>query len=295
MFDGSLRSQVDKVTSPVGKKLASLPISPNQLTVAGVIFSMLTCVAIGLGHLGFAVVGIVLAGLCDLLDGPLAKSKNCSSLRGAFLDSVADRVSDTLLLSGFGWYLTTRYGGHWAMLPMAILGVTVLVSYQRAKAESFGLCAKGGIMERAERVVVLALALLISSFMLELLWLVLVLTSYTALVRFVKVFGQAGLVGLADINAQERGDSQAKESPDKIFARVREPKQRVSSITSWRTRHAQGGPSRWRSRRAGELTRNRTRRVRSSAKLGERRTYSSSKLGQRRTHSSTKLGQRRTH
>ena len=78
-----------------------------------------------------------------------------------------------------------------AMLPFAVMALSSLISYQRAKAESLGLDAKGGLMERAERVVLLCLGLLFEPLLVPVLWVMLVLTAITAVQRFVKVWRQA--------------------------------------------------------------------------------------------------------
>ena len=78
-----------------------------------------------------------------------------------------------------------------AMLPFALLASSSLISYQRAKAESLGLDAKGGLMERAERVVLLCLGLLFEPLLVPILWIMLALTIVTAVQRFVKVWRQA--------------------------------------------------------------------------------------------------------
>jgi CDP-diacylglycerol--glycerol-3-phosphate 3-phosphatidyltransferase len=104
---------------------------------------------------------------------------------------VADRVTDMLLLGGVGWYLATEYGAHAAMLPFAVMGLSALISYQRAKAESLGLSAKGGLMERAERVILLCIGLLFDSILVPILWVMLVLTAVTAVQRFIVVWKQA--------------------------------------------------------------------------------------------------------
>ncbi len=74
---------------------------------------------------------------------------------------------------------------------MAVLGASMLISYARAKAESLGYDARGGLMERAERLVLLGLGLLFNQFLVPLLWVMLVLTLVTAVQRFVKVWKQA--------------------------------------------------------------------------------------------------------
>ena len=127
----------------------------------------------------------------DLLDGPVAKAAGTASVRGAFFDSVTDRVADAVLMVGAAWYLVDRHEGHLALLPMAILAVTALVSYERAKAESLGLSARGGLMERAERMVLLGVAFLSATFFVPVLWVMFALISFTAVTRFVRVWNAA--------------------------------------------------------------------------------------------------------
>jgi CDP-diacylglycerol--glycerol-3-phosphate 3-phosphatidyltransferase len=134
---------------------------------------------------------LIVTGLHDLLDGPVAKAAGTASVRGAFFDSVTDRVADAVLMIGCAWYLVDRGEGHLALLPMGILAVTALISYERAKAESLGLSARGGLMERAERMILLGIALLSSAIFVPVLWVLMVLVSVTAGARFVKVWNAA--------------------------------------------------------------------------------------------------------
>jgi CDP-diacylglycerol--glycerol-3-phosphate 3-phosphatidyltransferase len=138
---------------------------------------------------------LIASAVPDLLDGALAKASGRASPRGAFFDSVCDRVTDTLVLGSMAWYLQDQHRGHLALLPVAVLGVSLLVSYERAKAESLGFSARGGLMERAERIVVLCAALAFSFLMIPLLWLMLGLTTVTAVQRFVMVWRQANEAG----------------------------------------------------------------------------------------------------
>ena len=131
-----------------------------MLTATGLVSATATAVAVGTGHLHLAVILLILTGLHDLLDGPVAKASGTSSVRGAFFDSVTDRVADALILGGVAWYLVSTHPGHLVLLPFAVLGATSLVSYQRAKAESLGISARGGLMERAERMILLGVGFL---------------------------------------------------------------------------------------------------------------------------------------
>jgi CDP-diacylglycerol--glycerol-3-phosphate 3-phosphatidyltransferase len=191
MFDGRWRGAVDRSTRPVGRALHRRGITADVLTATGLISATATAVLVASGHLHLAIILLIVTGLHDLLDGPVAKAAGTASVRGAFFDSVTDRVADAVLMAGVSWYLVDRGEGHLAVLPLAVLGVTALVSYERAKAESLGLSAKGGLMERAERMILLGIAFLDAAFVVPVLWAMLALISVTAITRFVKVWNAA--------------------------------------------------------------------------------------------------------
>jgi CDP-diacylglycerol--glycerol-3-phosphate 3-phosphatidyltransferase len=195
VFDGRFRSGVDRVVRPVGSALVRTGLAPDHLTLFGLLLSVPTALAIGSGRLGLGLALLIFSAVPDLLDGALAKASGRATVRGAFFDSVSDRVTDTFVLGGFAWYLQDRNGGHAAMLPFAILGASLLISYLRAKAESLGFDAKGGLMERAERIAVLCAGLAFSFLLVPLLWAMLVLTIVTAGQRFWKVWRQATISG----------------------------------------------------------------------------------------------------
>ena len=191
MFDGNFRKGVDKVLDPIGVLLSRIGVTANALTATGIVIAGIGSVFIGQGRLFLGFIFLILTGLPDALDGAVAKASGTSSVRGAFLDSVSDRVTDILLFCGIAWYLASNEPGRIMMLPVAVMGAAMLISYQRAKAESLGFDAKGGIMERAERFIVLALGLLISNILIPVLWVMLILTLVTAIQRFIKVWKQA--------------------------------------------------------------------------------------------------------
>lgn len=191
MLDGNWRSVVDRSLTPIGRSLHRAGVTADVVTVIGIVMAAGASVVIGLGYLrvGFAL--LVLAGIPDALDGPVAKASGTASTRGAFFDSVSDRLTDALLLGGVAWYIAETRPGHMVMLPFAVLVIGLLISYQRAKAESLDLDARGGLMERAERFIVLAIGLLFPEALIVVLWLMLVLSATTAVQRFVKVWRQA--------------------------------------------------------------------------------------------------------
>jgi CDP-diacylglycerol--glycerol-3-phosphate 3-phosphatidyltransferase len=193
MFDGKFRTPVDKAVKPLGNALQRTGLTPDHLTVVGLLVGIGAAVAIGAGNLRLGLLLVILAALPDLLDGALAKATDAASQRGAFFDSTIDRVTDALLLGGIGWYLATEESPHMALLPYAIMAVSSIISYQRAKAESLGIDAKGGLMERAERIIAICVGLLFPVLLVPILWIMLVLTSITAIQRFVKVWRQAAV------------------------------------------------------------------------------------------------------
>ena len=193
MFDGYWRKGVDQVVKPIGKNLHRAGVNADVLTVLGLLMSGVAAVIIGNGWLRLGLVALIASAIPDLLDGPVSNAAGTSSSRGAFFDSTADRVTDAFLLGGVAWHLASTDGGRAAILPFAVMSASALISYMRAKAESLGYDAKGGIMERAERIIVLAFGLLFDVILVPVLWVMLVATLFTAGQRFVKVWKQASV------------------------------------------------------------------------------------------------------
>ena len=175
----------------IGKRLVRLGVSANEVTFVGVLLAVATGVCIGLGLFWIGAALLTVGGLMDTLDGVVAKAAGTASKKGAFLDSVADRVADAFIFGGVAWYLALRPDPRLALIPFAILAVSAVISYERAKAESLGYDAKGGLMERAERLILLGVALVLHVVFVPLLGLLLALSTFTALQRFVKVWRQA--------------------------------------------------------------------------------------------------------
>ena len=191
MLDGNWRTVVDRGLTPIGQSLQRTGISADVVTVIGIVMASGASVAIGMGNLRLGFLLLVLTGVPDALDGAVAKAAGTASSRGAYFDSVADRLTDALLFGGVAWHLASVRTDRMMMLPMAIMATAMFISYQRAKAESLGYDAKGGLMERAERFIVLAFGLLFFEILVPVLWVMLVLSLITAVQRFVKVWRQA--------------------------------------------------------------------------------------------------------
>jgi len=193
MFDGRFKSEIERYVRPVGESLRRTGLSPDHFTVLGLCVAGAAAVAIGTGKMQLGLLLVICSALPDLLDGALAKASNSASQRGAFFDSVVDRVSDSLLFGGVAWFYASSDSPQFSIVPFAILGASLIISYERAKAESLGLYAKGGLMERAERIILLCFGLLFDSLLKWVMVVMLVLVVMTAVQRFVKVWKQAAV------------------------------------------------------------------------------------------------------
>jgi CDP-diacylglycerol--glycerol-3-phosphate 3-phosphatidyltransferase len=191
MFDGRFRSTFETGLRPVGVQLRRTGITANHLTLTGLAMAVATAVAIANGALRAGLLLLFLTAVPDVLDGAVAKASGTAGPRGAFFDSVVDRISDALLFGGVAWYLASTESAHTALLPFAVAASSMLVSYERARAESLGFDARGGLMERAERLLALGFGLLFESLLVPVLWVMLFLSLLTAAQRFAKVWAQA--------------------------------------------------------------------------------------------------------
>jgi CDP-diacylglycerol--glycerol-3-phosphate 3-phosphatidyltransferase len=189
MLDGRWRANVERGLEPVGRGLDRIGVTADGLTLIGLAFAIGTGVLIADGHLLLGMFGVILTGLPDILDGSVARSSGRAGPRGAFFDSVCDRVADMVIFGGVAWYLADE-NARLPVLVLAVLALSMLITYERARAESLGFSARGGLMERAERLVLLGVGLAFD-ILVPILWIMLVLTAFTAVQRFVKVWRQA--------------------------------------------------------------------------------------------------------
>ena len=189
MLDTRWRAGVERGLRPAGARLRQVGISADQITLLGLAASVACGLVIASGRLGWGAFFLALSGLTDVLDGAVAKSDGTAGPRGAFFDSVCDRVSDGVVLGGAAWFYAGRQP-HLAVLAFGVTLLSLLVSYERSRAESLGFNGKGGLMERAERMVVLGVGLTFG-YLTAALWVLLVLTGVTVVQRFLLVWRQA--------------------------------------------------------------------------------------------------------
>jgi phosphatidylglycerophosphate synthase len=124
-------------------------MGPNILTLAGFIFTILCAVCIGLQWMPVAIVFIIFAGACDILDGAVARLANQRTTFGAVLDSTLDRYSDTALYMGIVFYFLGN--STYVVLSILALAGSLATSYVRARAENLVQECRAGFWERGER------------------------------------------------------------------------------------------------------------------------------------------------
>ena len=172
----------------VGQALARLGLSANALTVIGLVLNAGVAVVIATGHPRWGGALLLLASAFDMLDGAVARATNSTSRFGGFLDSTLDRYSEAVVFGGVLIYLLgTDDAELGAFLVFVATVGALLISYARARAEAAGYTASVGLVARPERVILLALCLLIGR-PLWALWILAITTHVTALTRIVHVW-----------------------------------------------------------------------------------------------------------
>ena len=158
------KAMSDYLTQPAVKLLARTPVTPNTITWLGFWLTMGAAALVVTGNLFAAGFVVLVAGFFDMLDGALARTTNRVTRFGSVLDSTLDRLSEAvLLLSILVLYTRGQQVAESLLVGIALLG-SLLVSYIRAKIEALGIECKVGLFTRPERVIILALGLLLSQF-----------------------------------------------------------------------------------------------------------------------------------
>jgi phosphatidylglycerophosphate synthase len=145
--------------SPAERLFLRMGLKPDFFNFAGLAFGLLAGVFIGVGELPLGAWMLTLTSICDIFDGRIARATQSASDYGGFLDSTLDRFVESFAFIGFAVYLRHLPLGP-ALATVALAG-SLLVSYARARGESLGVTCKEGLMQRAERLVLMILACLL--------------------------------------------------------------------------------------------------------------------------------------
>ena len=154
------------ITLPIVVLLEKTHVTPNAVTLFGLILIIVAAILAGTGHLFAAGWVVLAASICDMIDGALARHTNKVTRFGGMLDSTLDRLSEAVILIGIIAYYLFYSSESYRQWLILLIGVTMiasfLVSYIRAKAEALHIECQVGIFTRPERVIILALGLLMS-------------------------------------------------------------------------------------------------------------------------------------
>jgi CDP-diacylglycerol---glycerol-3-phosphate 3-phosphatidyltransferase len=150
------RASVSRVTDPVGAWLVRIGFSPDVMTLIGTAGAVAGSLWLfPTGHLlagGFVVWGFA---MFDLLDGAMARARGSGTKFGTVLDASCDRIADGALLAGITWYaFVVADNRPMAAAALICLVLAQVISYIKARAEATGLTADGGLVERAERLII---------------------------------------------------------------------------------------------------------------------------------------------
>ena len=174
---------------PLVRVLAVLGVTPNQISVVGLLASGGTAYLLANGEFRTAAIVLILAGALDMVDGALARLKNLTSSRGALVDSAADRVSEAITFLGLlVFYINSDSTTNVWLTYIAMIG-SFMVSYLRARGEGLGIDCTVGIMTRPERVLVLTISLLMHQVMVGLI-IISCLSWVTAVQRFWYIYSE---------------------------------------------------------------------------------------------------------
>ncbi|HEY7469613.1 MAG TPA: CDP-alcohol phosphatidyltransferase family protein [Acidimicrobiia bacterium] len=185
MIDTRVRPRVTRYLEPIGKSLAAVGVTPTMMTVVGLATVIAGSVLIAYDFLRTGAIVVLVGSLLDGLDGSVARASDSVTARGAFLDSVFDRLGEIAAFAG----LAVAFAQNERVLLLVVLAVggAMLVPYLRARAEAEGFDGKGGLMGRAERILLFTVGLLVG-LVEPMLWIYVTLVWLTAVARFADTY-----------------------------------------------------------------------------------------------------------
>ncbi|MCZ6676557.1 MAG: CDP-alcohol phosphatidyltransferase family protein [Candidatus Poribacteria bacterium] len=161
MFEAKFRAKISAVLLPIAQGLASVGITANMITLLGLLVNLVAAFYLATNRLVPAGLLILLAASFDMMDGAVARARMTTNSSGALLDSVIDRYSEAFVFLGalIYFYRLSNFSG--VILVFAAMIGSILVSYVRARAEGLQIECKVGLMQRPERIILLALGVLV--------------------------------------------------------------------------------------------------------------------------------------
>ncbi len=181
---GILKEKGKVLVVPVGKGLVRLGVTPEALTVAGLLAAGTAGWFFASGHLRLGGVFVLVAGILDSADGTVARLRGTVRPAGAFIDSAVDRYCEAIIFCGLLVHFLRLENHGLVVLTFAAMAGAFLVSYMRARLEGLGRECRVGLLEREDRVIVLAAGAFFGGTGIHVaLWVLAILSHFTALQR----------------------------------------------------------------------------------------------------------------
>lgn len=189
-FTDFLRGTFKWFLDPVGRFLNRIGLTPNSVTLLGVLGNIVAAYFIARGQLLTGGIIMLIAWPVDALDGTMARLRGEASDWGAFVDSVSDRYSELIILGALLYHFAAINQPMPEIVTFAAAAGSILVSYVKARAEAQSFSAREGLLTRAERYLVLGPSLVFNIPVVG-VWIIAILANFTALQRIWVVRGQA--------------------------------------------------------------------------------------------------------
>ncbi|MHB1414399.1 MAG: CDP-alcohol phosphatidyltransferase family protein [Chloroflexota bacterium] len=187
MSTDTLKQRARRGVLPIAAVLVRLGLTPNTITIIGFLLNVGVGLVLALGYQLAGGILVLLVGLFDTLDGAVARVSNRVTIFGGFLDSTLDRYSEAVIFFGLTAFYLREGRTTEVLLVYAVIVGSLMVSYARARAEGLGLDCEVGLLQRPERVALLGFGLIINQ-VVPVLWLLAVMTNFTAAQRIFHVY-----------------------------------------------------------------------------------------------------------
>jgi CDP-diacylglycerol---glycerol-3-phosphate 3-phosphatidyltransferase len=180
-----------KAIHPLIRLLNRLEVNPNTFTTLGLLISIPAACFMAVGHFRLGAVLTLLSGMCDTIDGKLARDSGKVTKFGALFDSTLDRYAEVVIFFGMAYYFIGNDMVKTSIAVAVALGGSLMVSYIRARAESLGFECKVGILQRPERLLLICIGGLIHPVALIVaVSIIAVFSNLTAFLRILHVWRQ---------------------------------------------------------------------------------------------------------
>ena len=153
MIPEFMKNLVRRIIDPITNAFISMKITPNVMTLFGMLLSMISGLFYALGHFVIASIVLIIAGISDTFDGQIARKTGNVTKFGAFFDSTVDRFNEFFVLLGIVYfYISNGFNPMYAYIVVGSIFCSLMISYVRARGEGLGAYINRGLMTRVERV-----------------------------------------------------------------------------------------------------------------------------------------------